>query len=108
MAIDGLKPHWATPEALAEPLPETDTRPLLSPFDPLVIQRKRLAAFFGYDHAFEAYVRRRDATLRLLRPAGPRRRPHRRRHRPKADRAGGRLLIQQWTWIDARATATAR
>ncbi len=29
---------------------------ILSPFDPLVIQRRRLALFFGYDHLFEAYV----------------------------------------------------
>ena len=30
---------------------------LLSPFDPLIIQRKRLLQFFGYQHRFEAYVR---------------------------------------------------
>ena len=29
---------------------------ILSPFDPLIIQRKRLQLFFGYDHRFEAYV----------------------------------------------------
>src|SRR4029450_10751366 len=29
---------------------------LLSPFDPLVIQRKRLKAFFDYEHRFEAYL----------------------------------------------------
>ena len=56
VAIDGRKPHWATPEALAEALPETDRVHILSPFDPLVIQRKRLASFFDYDHRFEAYV----------------------------------------------------
>jgi len=29
---------------------------ILNPFDPLVIQRKRLATFFDYEHRFEAYV----------------------------------------------------
>ena len=29
---------------------------ILSPFDPLVIQRKRTELFFGYGHRFEAYV----------------------------------------------------
>ena len=29
---------------------------ILSPFDPLIIQRKRLQLFFNYQHRFEAYV----------------------------------------------------
>jgi hypothetical protein len=29
---------------------------ILSPFDPLVIQRRRLADLFGHVHRFEAYV----------------------------------------------------
>ena len=29
---------------------------ILSPFDPLIIQRKRTELFFDYDHRFEAYV----------------------------------------------------
>ena len=29
---------------------------ILSPFDPLIIQRKRTHLFFDYDHRFEAYV----------------------------------------------------
>ena len=36
--------------------PSRSSSTSLSPFDPLVIQRKRLALFFGYDHRFEAYV----------------------------------------------------
>ena len=35
---------------------ENDRVHILSPFDPLIIQRKRTAAIFGYDHVFEAYV----------------------------------------------------
>jgi uncharacterized protein YcaQ len=99
--IEGLpEPHWIAPETLeardetGEPL----TR-ILSPFDPLVIQRRRTAAFFGYDHVFEAYVpkaKRRfgyftlpvlvgDAIVAVL--------------DLKTDRAAGKVLIQAWHWI---------
>ncbi len=95
-------PHWVTPEALE--VPASEGEPLvhiLSPFDPLIIQRKRLKMFFGYDHVFEAYVARDKrkfgyfvlpvligdqvvAALDL-----------------KTDRAAGRVLIQSWHWLDA-------
>jgi uncharacterized protein len=58
VTIEGGKLHWAIPETLGEALPETDRVHILSPFDPLVIQRKRLALFFDYDHRFEAYLPR--------------------------------------------------
>lgn len=93
-------PHWARPELLEEQHPPA-TAPvhILSPFDPLIIQRKRLELFFGYEHRFEAYVPKEKrvfgyfalpvlvgdeiaAVLDL-----------------KTDRAAGKLLIQQWTWI---------
>src|SRR5690606_39794058 len=48
---------WAGPatlEAPDEPVP--DQVHILSPFDPLVIQRKRIELFFRYAHLFEAYV----------------------------------------------------
>ena len=61
------------------------TRPvhILSPFDPLIIQRKRLQLFFDYEHRFEAYVPEGEARVRLLRAAGAGRRRDRRRHRPQ-------------------------
>src|SRR3981189_315317 len=52
----GKQEHWARPEAL-----ETsdggafELVHILSPFDPLIIQRKRTELFFGYGHRFEAY-----------------------------------------------------
>ena len=72
---------------------------ILSPFDPLIIQRKRLNLFFGYEHRFEAYVPKEKrvfgyfalpvlvgdeivAALDL-----------------KTDREKGKLLIQKWTWV---------
>ncbi len=93
--------HWATPEAL-------DTRPrvepsgvhILSPFDPLIIQRKRLQRFFNYEHVFEAYVpaaKRRIGYFSLPVMVG---------ERVvgaidlKADRSAKSLLIQNLVWME--------
>jgi uncharacterized protein len=92
--------HWARPETLATTLPPVeDLVHILSPFDPLVNQRKRSLLFFDYEHRFEAYVPkpkrvfgyfacptlvgdRVAAALDL-----------------KTDRERGKLLVQKWTWI---------
>jgi uncharacterized protein YcaQ len=96
----GRAEHWAMPDMLdAPPSPENPPVHILSPFDPLVIQRKRLALFFGYDHKFEAYVPKEkrvfgyfslpvlagDEIVAVL--------------DLKTDRGAGKLLIQQWTWV---------
>lgn len=102
VAIEGAgkQEHWATPAALepgegASP----DLVHILSPFDPLIIQRKRTNLFFGYNHLFEAYVPKAKrklgyfalpvlvgdeivAALDL-----------------KTDRQGKKLLMQKWTWV---------
>ena len=92
--------HWAEPATLDAPAGEPpDLVHILSPFDPLVIQRKRLKLFFGYDHLFEAYLpapKRRygyfalpvllgDTIVAAL--------------DLKTDRSAGKLLIQQQTWL---------
>lgn len=96
----GRQEHWAEPAALtAAPEPLPDTVHILSPFDPLIIQRKRLKLFFGYDHLFEAYVPKEKRVLGYF-------------ALPvlvgdeivaaldlKADRAAGALRIQQWNWV---------
>jgi uncharacterized protein len=97
--------HWAAPETLEQTLvgstgdERTDPRVhLLSPFDPVIIQRKRLKRFFGYDHLFEAYVpkeKRRLGYFALPVLIGDRIAAA---IDIKADRQAGRLLIQQWTW----------
>jgi uncharacterized protein YcaQ len=93
--------HWAAPSALDQPVAAGANRVhILSPFDPLIIQRKRLKLLFGYDHLFEAYV-----------PAAKRR--HGYFALPvlvddrvvaaidlKSDRRNGKLLVQKWTWLD--------
>ena len=91
--------HYARPEALEAPEPREPLVHILSPFDPLVIQRRRLALFFGYEHVFEAYVKvekRRfgyftlpvligDEVVAVL--------------DLKTDRAAGKVLIQAWHWV---------
>jgi uncharacterized protein YcaQ len=51
------RPAWATPEALdlAE-TSATSRTTLLSPFDPLIYDRERTSAMFGFDYKLEMYV----------------------------------------------------
>jgi uncharacterized protein YcaQ len=96
----GAQEHWARPEALEIAFePVEDIVHILSPFDPLIHQRKRLHLFFDYEHRFEAYVpkaRRRfgyfalpvlvgDQIVAVI--------------DLKADRERENLLVQQWTWV---------
>ncbi len=104
----GKQAHFAEPATLEVRHEPAEPVHILSPFDPLIIQRKRLRHFFGYDHVFEAYVpkaKRRygyfalpvldgDRIVAVL--------------DLKTDRAAGRLLVQQWTWIDGAESALAR
>ena len=96
----GRAMHWmARAAAESPPAPAPGLVHLLSPFDPLVIQRKRLKLFFGYDHLFEAYVPKAKRVLgyfalpvlvgdRIVAAIDL-----------KADRTAGELMIQQWTWV---------
>ncbi|HTJ94173.1 MAG TPA: winged helix DNA-binding domain-containing protein [Pararobbsia sp.] len=91
--------HWAAPETLADSREVTPDVHILSPFDPLVIQRKRLKLFFDYEHRFEAYVPKPkriygyfglpvlvdDEIVAVI--------------DIKANREQRELLIQQWTWV---------
>lgn len=103
-------PHWARPELVARKgLGEPTLTHLLSPFDPLVIQRKRLALFFAYQHRFEAYLPREKRVFgyfalpvlvgdRITAVIDL-----------KTDRATRKLLIQKWTWLPkARSAETKR
>ncbi len=102
VAIEGAAPHWVARGTLPPPEPEATLTHILSPFDPLVIQRRRLATFFGHEHLFEAYLpkeRRRLGYFALPVLVGDRIAAA---IDLKADRAARRLLIQQWTWTDQR------
>jgi uncharacterized protein YcaQ len=126
----GKTQHWVRPETLAAIVDSTvdstvdraadstadntgagdpgERVHILSPFDPLIIQRKRLALFFDYQHRFEAYVPKDKrvfgyfacpvlvgteivAALDL-----------------KTDRARQKLLIQKWTWVGKGAARAHR
>jgi len=105
----GKTEHWVAPETLENKTSLEDTTretrgegPLvhiLSPFDPLIIQRRRTHLFFDYEHRFEAYVPKEKrqfgyfalpvlvgcdivAALDL-----------------KTDRQNRKLLMQKWTWV---------
>ena len=105
----GKQEHWARPEVL-EPVGEGDPGlvHILSPFDPLIIQRKRTELFFGYGHRFEAYVPKEKrqfgyfalpvlvgenivAAIDL-----------------KTDRKNRKLLMQKWSWVGNGAVRGAR
>jgi uncharacterized protein len=105
----GKQEHWADP-AVLEPVGEGDPGlvHILSPFDPLIIQRKRTELFFGYGHRFEAYVPKEKrlfgyfalpvlvgddivAAIDL-----------------KTDRKNKKLLMQKWSWVGKGAVRGAR
>jgi uncharacterized protein len=101
VALEGCPdvPHWATPETLETTRAEPTGTHILSPFDPLIIQRRRTSAIFAYDHLFEAYVPAKKRklgyfTLPVL-------------HGDeiiaaldlKTDRKAACMIIQAWHWI---------
>jgi uncharacterized protein len=111
VALEGARKqeHWARPEAL-QPAGEGDPAlvHILSPFDPLIIQRKRAELFFGYGHRFEAYVPKEKrlfgyfalpvlvgdeivAAIDL-----------------KTDRPNKKLLMQKWSWVGNGSKRGAR
>jgi uncharacterized protein YcaQ len=105
----GKRAHWARPETLDTATGESaDLTHILSPFDPLIIQRKRTELFFGYDHRFEAYVpkdKRRFGYFALPVLAGE---EIVAAIDLKTDRRNGRLLMQKWSWIGKGATRAVR
>ncbi|QPF86283.1 YcaQ family DNA glycosylase [Bradyrhizobium genosp. L] len=105
----GKQEHWARPEVLEQ---GGDADPalvhILSPFDPLIIQRKRTELIFGYGHRFEAYVPKEKrvfgyfalpvlvgddivAAIDL-----------------KTDRQNKKLLMQKWSWVGNGKKQAAR
>jgi uncharacterized protein len=100
--VDGWdSAYWAERAIVDTELPALDPElaHILSPFDPLVIQRGRLAQFFGYEHVFEAYVskdKRRFGYFTLPVLVGDR---FVAVLDLKTDRAAGRVLVQAWHWL---------
>jgi uncharacterized protein len=99
---------WAEPATVAPPAAADEAVHILSPFDPLVIQRRRLETFFGYEHRFEAYLpkdKRRFGYFALPVAIGDRIAAA---IDIKADRGAGELRIQQWTWLPGAERAGDR
>jgi uncharacterized protein YcaQ len=92
--------HWARPELLESPLAPLDERVhIFSPFDPLILQRRRLKLLFDYEHIFEAYVpksKRRFGYFTLPVLVGD---EIAAAIDLKTDRERQKLLLQQWTWL---------
>jgi uncharacterized protein YcaQ len=111
VALEGAakQEHWAKPGTLEAASDRgSELVHILSPFDPLIIQRKRTELFFGYGHRFEAYVPKEKrlfgyfalpvlvgddivAAIDL-----------------KTDRKAGTLLVQKWSWVGNGARRGAR
>jgi uncharacterized protein YcaQ len=96
----GKLEHWAEPATLESAGGAAlELVHILSPFDPLIIQRKRTHLFFDYEHRFEAYVPKEKRVLGYF-------------ALPvlvgddivaaldlKTDRKSKKLLVQKWSWI---------
>ena len=100
----GTLQHWVLPETLDATFDAAhESVHILSPFDPLVHQRKRLHLFFDYQHRFEAYVPRDKRLFGYF-------------AQPvlvgneivavvdlKTDRERRKLLVQRWNWVSNRS-----
>ena len=101
----GQLSHWVRPDTLdatLDAIPDSVAQEqvhILSPFDPLIIQRKRLRLFFDYEYRFEAYVPKHKRVFgyfvcpvligdRIVAALDL-----------KTDRAQQKLLVQRWNWI---------
>jgi uncharacterized protein YcaQ len=102
IALEGAEKldHWARPEALEATFePTQEIVHILSPFDPLMHQRKRVHLFFGYEHRFEAYVPKEQRLYgyfalpvlvgdEIVAAVDI-----------KTDRERRKLMVQQWSWV---------
>jgi len=96
----GQSQHWVRPDTLdVIPDPAQEQIHILSPFDPLIIQRKRFRLFFDYDYRFEAYVPKHKRVFgyfvcpvligdRIVAALDL-----------KTDRSQKKLMVQRWHWI---------
>jgi uncharacterized protein YcaQ len=96
----GQSLHWIRPDALdAMPDPAGEQIHILSPFDPLIIQRKRLRLFFDFEYRLEAYVPKHKRVFgcfvcpvligdRIVAALDL-----------KTDRQRQQLLVQRWNWV---------
>lgn len=109
--VDGMEKiqHWMKPDLLKEKVKiDHELVHILSPFDPLIIQRKRLNHFFEYQHLFEAYIPKEkriygyfalpilvgDQIVAVI--------------DLKTDRQLKKVLVQKWTWLPKQKSTTLK
>jgi hypothetical protein len=104
----GKLAHWVRPETLEAEGAASQLVHILSPFDPLIIQRKRTHLVFDYEHRFEAYVpkeKRKFGYFALPVLAGE---DIVAALDLKTDRQNRKLLVQKWSWVGEGAKRGAR
>ena len=74
----GKQEHWAEPATLENAGGASELVHILSPFDPLIIQRKRTASVLRLRASLRGLCAQGEAAVRLFRAAGAGRRRHRR------------------------------
>ncbi len=96
--------HWMPAAAIdTAPHAPPELVHILSPFDPLIIQRKRLQLLFDYGHRFEAYVPKEKRVFgyfalpvlvgdEIVAAVDL-----------KTDRQKRHLAVQKWTWVGSGA-----
>jgi uncharacterized protein len=101
--------HWVLPETLETAASgAANLVHILSPFDPLIIQRKRTHLVFDYEHRFEAYVpkeKRRFGYFALPVLVGD---EIVAALDLKTDRKNRKLLMQKWNWVGGTAAKGSR
>ena len=95
----GKTAHWTTPALLEARCEGSHLVHVLSPFDPLMHQRQRVRMLFDYEHLFEAYVPKEKRRFGYFTQAVLAGDEIVAAVDLKTDRAGGKLLVQQWTWV---------
>jgi uncharacterized protein len=109
--VEGAGPllHWIRPNSFdAIPAAAREQVHILSPFDPLIIQRKRLRLLFDYEYRFEAYVPKHKRVFgyfccpvligdRIVAALDL-----------KTDRQRQKLLVQRWNWVGRSASHAHR
>ncbi len=91
---------WGRPETIQQNYSTSELTHILSPFDPLIIQRKRLNLFFDYNHIFEAYV------PKIKRKYGYFTLPVLIENKIaaildlKTDRQNKKIIINNWLWLE--------
>jgi len=105
----GQSLQWIRPDALdAMPDPAPEQVHILSPFDPLIIQRQRFRRFFDCEYRFEAYVPKHQRLFgyfacpvligdRIVAALDL-----------KTDRQRQKLLVQRWNWVGRSASRAHR